>query len=127
MDVEQYKYIKNQVLSNLETLKEKHKEAYSVLKVIHNITENSDDIPLSMLYTTLSHTQSDTAKVANDINALIQELLPKKESKSQEKNEESSEESKEPKKPVKKESEKDYNKPLDDEDDFDLDSDDDLE
>jgi hypothetical protein len=128
MDMEQYNYYKSKILKNIKEQKQKHKKAYNLLKSIEEITNYSDDIPLALIYSTISHNQREFARVANEINDILQALMPKKEHKESSNESKDESKNKEPKKTEKssKDEEKDYNK-LDDEDDFNLDTDEDLE
>ena len=127
MELEEYKYYKTKILGSLNKLKDKHKEAYTLLKNVENITHSSNDIPLSLIYTSISHIQSNNSKVVNELEGMIQALIPKKNTNEEDKTDQNTSKKDEPKKePIVKKTEN-PNAPLEDEDDFDLDTDDELE
>jgi len=127
MELEEYKYYKTKILGSLNKLKDKHKEAYTLLKNVENITHSSNDIPLSLIYTSISHIQSNNSKVVNELEGMIQALIPKKNTNEEDKTDQNTSKKDESKKePIVKKTEN-PNAPLEDEDDFDLDTDDELE
>ena len=127
MELEEYKYYKTKILGSLNKLKDKHKEAYTLLKNVENITHSSNDIPLSLIYTSISHIQSNNSKVVKELESMIQALIPKKNTNEEDKTDQNTSKKDESKKePIVKKTEN-PNAPLEDEDDFDLDTDDELE
>lgn len=70
-------YKRSVLINNLIEYREAHKMGYSAIKSLEKLIEQSDNLPLSSIYTIISHLEREKAMVLDQINTNIQEMLPK--------------------------------------------------
>lgn len=95
---EDLEYKKKLLMDKLETYRDLNKLSYNSTKNLQNIIESSNTIPISAIYSVLTHQEQEKNQVIDQINHIISSLIPKKDTTKQENDTKESTENTEPKK-----------------------------